>query len=152
MSARDRRRQVAAVATTLRDLRIELALLTHRVGSRVELRDLDLDCLDVITRYGPLTAGAVAARVGVHAATMTGVLSRLEAGGWITREPAPGDRRAVQLTSTTGRQGELYRLFEGMNSRLERICAAYSEDELATIVDFLRRAADAGAASVEELA
>jgi hypothetical protein len=38
---------------------------------------------------------ALARRIGVHLATMPGVLDRLEAGGWITRERAAEDRRGV---------------------------------------------------------
>jgi hypothetical protein len=38
---RERRRKVAAVTNALRDLRIELAVLNHRVGNQVELKDLD---------------------------------------------------------------------------------------------------------------
>ena len=44
---RERRRKVAAATNALRDLRVELAVLNHRVGNRVELKDLDFDCLDV---------------------------------------------------------------------------------------------------------
>src|SRR6187549_1099244 len=83
---RERRRLVNATKRALRDLRIELSVLNHRVGRRVELRDIDFDCLDVIVRHGPVTPTVLARRVGVHLATMTGILNRLEAGGWITRD------------------------------------------------------------------
>jgi len=132
-------------------LRIELAVLNHRVGTRVELRDLDLDCLDVIASSGPLTPSALAGRVGVHVATMTGILSRLETGGWITRTSVPDDRRAVLVGTTPDRQRELYGLFDGMNTRLEEICDRYSDDELDTIVDFLKHTVAAGQASSDDL-
>jgi DNA-binding MarR family transcriptional regulator len=148
---RARRRVVAAVARGLRDLRIELAVLNHRVGSRVQLKDLDFDCLDVVARQGPLTPSALAGRVGVHAATMTGILDRLEAGGWITRARAEDDRRTVLIETTPDSQRELYGLFDGMNTRLEEICARYSDAELGTIVDFLQATVDAGQASADEL-
>src|SRR5690348_172621 len=101
---RDRRRRETAVLSGLRDLRIELAVLNHRVGSKAELKDLDFDCLDVVARHGPLTPSALAARVGVHVATMTGILNRLEQGGWVTRTRSDDDRRAVVVTSTPDRQ------------------------------------------------
>jgi DNA-binding MarR family transcriptional regulator len=149
---RERRRRVAAAKSGLRDLRIELVVLNHRVGSRVELKDIDFDCLDVIARHGPLTPSALAGRLGVHLATMTGILNRLEAGGWITRDRAQDDRRAVVLTSTPDRQRELYGLFDGMNSRLDEICEEYSDEELDTIVGFLQRTVDAGRTSADDLA
>src|SRR5689334_7271316 len=100
MAGRDRRRTVTAVLAGLRDLRTELAVYSHRVGARVELKDVDFDCLDVIARHGPLTPTALAARLGVHVATMTGILSRLEEGRWIRRVPVEGDRRAVRIQAT----------------------------------------------------
>jgi DNA-binding MarR family transcriptional regulator len=148
---RERRRRVVAAGRGLRDLRIELAVLNHRVGTQVELRDLDFDCLDVIALSGPLTPSALAGRVGVHAATLTGILNRLEAGGWITRERVEGDRRAVLVRTTPEGQREIYGLFDGMQSRLESICDSYSDKELDTIVDFLERTVAAGQASSDEL-
>jgi DNA-binding MarR family transcriptional regulator len=136
----------------MRELRIELALLNHRVGSRVQLRDLDFDCLDVISRHGPISPTALAGRVGVHLATMTGVLNRLEKGGWISRDRASDDRRAVVLASPPDRQREIFAQFDGMNSRMGQVLAGYTDGQLDTIVDFLCRAADAGRAAADELA
>jgi len=148
---RERRRRLAAVTSGLRDLRIELAVLNHRVGGRAELRDVDFDCLDVIARSGPISPSALAARVGVHQATMTGILNRLEGGGWITRRPAEGDRRAVLVASTPDRQRDLYALFDGMNTRLQQLCDRYTDEELDTITDFLARTVAAGRDSSDEL-
>jgi len=150
--ARERRRKVAAATSALRDLRIELAALNHRVGARVQLRDLDFDCLDVISRFGPISPTALAARMGVHAATMTGVLNRLEEAGWVTRDRAQADRRAVVLSTAPGRGREIYAEFEPMNSRMGMIFAEYTDDELDTIVGFLHKTAAAGRASSEQIA
>jgi len=148
---RERRRRVTAVLEALRDLRTELAVYSHRVGARVELKNLDFDCLDVIARHGPISPTALAARVGVHAATMTGVLSRLEAAGWISRVPVEHDRRAVRVTSTPERQRELYGVLGGMQARMGEICAGYTDEQLATIADFLGRTVEAGRTSADEL-
>jgi DNA-binding MarR family transcriptional regulator len=82
---------------------------------------------------------------------MTGILTRLEAGGWITRTSVPADRRAVLVGTTPDRQRELYGLFDAMNTRLEEICEGYSDQELDTIVDFLQRTVAAGQASSDDL-
>ena len=152
MAGRDRRRKVTAVLNGLRDLRTELAVYSHRVGAHVELKDVDFDCLDVIARYGPLSPTALAARVGVHVATMTGILNRLEAGGWISRVPAVEDRRAVRVQTTADRQRELYGVLGGMNARMGEICEGYTDEQLETIADFLSRTVEAGRVSSDELA
>ena len=151
MADRERRRKSAAVLSALRDARIELAALNHQVGGRVELKDADFECLDVIARHGPIGPTALARRVGVHAATLTGILNRLEQGGWIVRDRVEGDRRAVTVKTTAQGQRELYALFGGMNTRMGEICDHFSDDQLEVIADFLRRTIDAGRASTDEL-
>lgn len=94
---RHRRRTSAAIKESLRELSVQLSLFNHQLSAHVDLRDIDLDCLDLIKRHGPLSPSALARRAGLHAATMTGILDRLEKGGWIVRERDPVDRRAVVL-------------------------------------------------------
>lgn len=151
-AARRRRRMTTEVKQSLRDLRIQLALLNHHVSGQVELRDVDLDCLDVISRHGPLNPSALARGAGLHPATMTGILDRLERGGWVARERDPSDRRAVVVRALRDRTTELMRLYAGMNRSMDDICAGYGEAELELLADFLRRAAEAGRTAAEELA
>jgi DNA-binding MarR family transcriptional regulator len=84
-----------AIKESLRELSIHLSLLNHHVGARLGLKDVDLDCLDLISRHGPLTPSVLARRAGLHPATMTGILDRLERGGRVARERDPSDRRAA---------------------------------------------------------
>ena len=151
MSDRERRRLVTATKRGLRDLRIELAVLNHRVGNRVELRDIDFDCLDVIVRHGPLAPSVLARRVGVHLATMTGILDRLEAGGWITRERLTDDRRRILVRGLPDRQRELLGHFAGMNTAMDELCDHYTDGQLEMIVGFLQRTTEAGRVSSADL-
>ncbi|WP_141549985.1 MarR family transcriptional regulator, partial [Nocardia farcinica] len=77
-------------------------------GGRVELRDVDWTCLDLIIRRGSISPTALARLTGLHPATLTGILDRLQKGGWIVRErdPESGDRRAVTLRAVRERNAE----------------------------------------------
>jgi DNA-binding MarR family transcriptional regulator len=150
-AARRRQRLTGAIKLALRDLRVQLAVLNYRVGSRLGVNDVDLDCLDLIARDGPLSPSALARHAGLHPATMTGILDRLERGGWIARERDPSDRRAVVVRALRERGGEVVRLYAGMNQSMDEICAGYDEAELEAISDFLRRVAEAGQRASNDL-
>jgi DNA-binding MarR family transcriptional regulator len=152
--ARRRRRATAQVKDALRTLRNQLSLLHHQVGGALDLKDVDLDCLELVARYGPVSPSALARRAGLHPATLTGVLDRLQRGQWITRErdPDAADRRAITVRALPGRNGELFRLYAGMNEALDQICADYTEAELDLLTDFLRRTNAAGQDATAELA
>lgn len=149
---RARRRRIAEAKRHLRDLRIELALLNHRIGARAEIRDADLDSLDLIARHGPISPTALARRTGVHLATMTGILDRLEKGGWIARVRVEHDRRAVLISAVPDRQRRIFELYGGMNDSLDAIFQDYSDDQVDLIAQFLSRCAEAGQSATHQLA
>src|SRR3954454_24987066 len=148
---RTKRRLTLDVRDSMRELSIQLDLLNHQVSQRLDLRDVDLDCLDLIGRHSPLGASALARLAGLHPATMTGVLDRLEMGGWIVRERSAEDRRAIVVRAAKDRGAEIYALYAGMNGSMERLLDDYTEAELSVIADFLSRARDAGEAATGEL-
>jgi DNA-binding MarR family transcriptional regulator len=133
----------AAIRHRLRALGIELSLLNHRVAAGLQLSDTDLDALNVISRYGPVSPRALAQRCGLHPATTTGVIDRLERGGWVSRERDPADRRGVLVRFVTGRGTEMAHLYAGMNASMREILDDYRDDELALIAGFLERTAEA---------
>lgn len=153
-ATRRRRRLTTGVKESLRELRIQLALLNYHVSAELELKNVDLDCLEMIARHGPLSPSALARRTGLHPATMTGILDRLQRGGWVTRERSADtpDRRAVAVRALRARTGEVFRLYEGMNSSMDAICARYTDAELELLSDFMRRATDASRGASEGLA
>ncbi len=151
-AAARRRRLTTQVKDALRDLRGELGMLNRRVGAHLDLKDVDLDCLDLVNRYGPLSPTALARRAGLHPATLTGILDRLERAGWLVRERDPADRRAVTVRARRERNGEVYQLLAGMNAAMDEICAGYDEAQLELIADFLARAAEAGRTATAKLA
>ena len=139
------------VRANMRELSLQLARLDQQVGRRLEMRPVDLDCLDIVSRHGPMGATALARAAGLHPATLTGVLDRLEKSGWIVRERDANDRRAVVVRAERERSRQLYELYRGVNASMEDFLTAYDETDLAVIADFLARAREACVVATEEL-
>jgi DNA-binding MarR family transcriptional regulator len=153
-TAEIRRRQqlTAEIRAALRELGIQLALLNHHVSARLKLNDVDLDCLNLVDSHGPLSPSALARRSGLHPATITGILDRLEGGGWVTRDRDPSDRRAVLVRALPDRNADLMRLYSGMNVSMNKLLARYNDTELELLADFLRRTTNAGQNAADEIA
>jgi DNA-binding MarR family transcriptional regulator len=150
--ARGRSRQVAAVRQALRELATQLSLLNQQVSGHLELRPGDIQCLDLIGSHGPLSPTALARLTGLHPATLTGILDRLERGRWITRDRDPADRRGVLIRPRHDRSRDILGLYADMNTSVGKISADYTDDQLELIAGFLRRVTDAGREAVGELA
>jgi DNA-binding MarR family transcriptional regulator len=146
-----RRRLTNAVKSSLRDLRVQLAMLNLQIADQLGLKQIDLDCLDILGRLGEQSPSGLARLAGLHPATMTGILDRLERDGWITRERQAADRRGVVIRLRRERSGEIYRQYDGMNHLLDEVCAEYTEHELEILGGFLARAQDAGRAATDRL-
>jgi DNA-binding MarR family transcriptional regulator len=145
--ARRRRRLIVEARTALREANTQLTFLNQQVGGCVELKGNDIECLDLIGRHGPMSPGELGRRTGLHPATLTGILDRLERGGWIARERSPADRRRVQLRALPTRARELIDLYAPMNATMDGIFDHYTAEQLETIGDFLNRTAEAARAA-----
>ena len=148
LSAKD---MAGEIKQSLRALRNQLSMLNRQIGARVDLKEVDHDCLDLIARAGAVSPTALAQKARMHPATVTGVLDRLARAGWISRDRTDADRRAVLVSARGDRIGEMVSLYAGMNRHMDDICASYSKAELEVIADFLRRTIDAGRHAAEEL-
>jgi len=125
------------ITDAIREMGVAMTVLNLRAGEQVGLRDVEMKALDVLMRDGAMSAKALGQRLGVHPATMTGILDKLENGGWVTRERDPDDRRVVLIQPVRERVGEIIRLFMGMNTLTIDMLDKYDTAQLQTIADFL---------------
>jgi DNA-binding MarR family transcriptional regulator len=141
---------VREVQYALRAMGMRLGRLNDAVAGLVDLKGGDIELLDHIGRVGPVSPGELAAQLHVHPATMTGILDRLEKGGWIVRERDSPDRRKVQLRAIRTRGPELVRLYAPMNTAIVEICASFTTEQLTAIRDFLVGIGTAAAEATDE--
>src|ERR1700745_294307 len=75
-----------------------MQLLGQMSAERIGINVTDLNCLNIVALTGPMTAGELARATGLTTASITGVLDRLEDGGFVRRERDPEDPRPVHVT------------------------------------------------------
>lgn len=127
---------VPSVRDAIRELRIELVILNDRVARSAKLQPRDLDILDVVDREGPCTPSQIADRIGWSRATVTGVLTRLEAEDWIERKINPSDGRSMTISST-GRFAELNAAYAAVDREVDD--RARAAEAAAFIVETTKR-------------
>jgi len=117
-------------------------LLHQAVADRLGLNTTDHKCLEMLIRSEhPLTAGDLAEQTGLTTGAVTGLIDRLERAGFVRREADPEDRRRVFVQPVPENFEAVGRLFEPMAEAFAGLCADYSDQELALVLDFLKRSA-----------
>jgi DNA-binding MarR family transcriptional regulator len=133
---------VAALDEALRETSALSVLFSQAVADRVGMNPTDLEALDILARNGPMTAGRLAELTGLTSGAVTGLVDRLERHGYAMREPHPSDRRRVIVRPLLERaERDLDPAYDGMRQAVEELLASYSDEQLAIILHFLRRAA-----------
>lgn len=85
-----------------------------------------------------LTAGALAARLGVKAPTMTRTIGRLEAQGFVARRPDGADGRLTVVHLTEAGRASLGQIAEAGRISERQAAEGLSEKEVRTLLKLLR--------------
>ena len=118
----------------------EVVLFNQAVADRLGMNPTDLQCLNVLGETGPVTAGRLAELTGLTTGAITGVVDRLERAGYARREADPDDRRRVIVVPLLDQAArEIGPLYDAMGRAFAELCARYSDEELALILDFITR-------------
>lgn len=110
------------------------------VSDRLGLNATDSKCLGLISHASaPVTAGWLAEQTGLTTGGITGILDRLERASLIERVKDPSDRRKVYIRLHPESQARFEPLYRPLQLAVQELLASYSEAELETIADFMRR-------------
>ena len=134
-------RRIEQALKEIRALDGELDLMDQAIADCLGINRTDAQCMDLISRLGPMTAGELAERVGLTPGAITAVLDRLERGHWIRRAHDTVDRRRVIVSSGPAEHAKMAPIFAGLRRSTRVVLARYTEEQLDLIADFLRRSA-----------
>src|SRR5215471_3245476 len=134
---RERADLEVAFAAGLRRTGALMQLMGTAAADKIGINATDLNCLNILSFSGHMTAGELARATGLTTASITGVIDRLEEAGFVRRERDPHDRRRVVVRLSLDKAvSEVASVFAPMLRDWREMASRYSDDELRLIVDF----------------
>ena len=131
----------------------DATVLFHaRAAEAFGLGASETKALGILQRFGPMTHRDLTERVGLKPASVTNMLDRLEAKGWVTRQKSDEDARRVLLTIVP-EKAEAYgeAVFGPLMARLEAVYDGYATAELHRIAEAFDAIAAAQEAAAREI-
>ena len=92
----------------------------------------------VVWIWEPIETRQIALEGGFSKATLTGVLSTLEARGWVTREKSASDGRLVLVRMTPAGRDLMEHLFPAFNQQEQHVVSPVEPDRRAELAEMLR--------------
>jgi DNA-binding transcriptional ArsR family regulator len=114
-----------------------MQLMGQAAADRIGINATDLNCMNILSFSGHLTAGELAKATGLTTASITGVVDRLEEAGFVHRERDAVDRRRVVVHLDVAKAlAAVGPIFGPMMGAWARMASQYTDDELRLIVQF----------------
>jgi DNA-binding MarR family transcriptional regulator len=136
----ERAELAAAFGAAIRKTGSLMQLMGQAAGDRIGINATDLNCLNILSFSGQMTAGELARATGLSTASITGVVDRLEEAGYVRRERDPRDRRRVVIRlMLEAALRDVASVFLPLMRDWQEMAAHYSDDELRLIVGYYDR-------------
>lgn len=97
----------------------------------------DARCLDIVDQHGSVTAGHLATEAGLTTGTVTAVIDRLVAKGFLRRAADPDDRRRVVIEKTELLDESASHYYGPLGIEAGPFLQRYSKAELELLTEFL---------------
>jgi DNA-binding MarR family transcriptional regulator len=131
-------RILAALLRTIAGVIVFNAQVADQLGLGVS----DMQFMTYLQLEGPLSPGRLAELSGLKSGTVTGVVDRLEAAGYVHRERDESDRRKVRVVLDEGKLNAAESPYQEKADDLQRVLDTFGDDELDVIARFLERLND----------
>jgi len=112
------------------------------MGEQFGLSATDSKALDLLDRFGPLSAGDLVERTGLASPSVTALIDRLESKGFVRRVRDAQDRRRVMVELVREGTRGLEQKFGNLKAEADELWAPYTIEQLEVILDFLQRSID----------
>ena len=119
-----------------------VVVFNAQVADQLGLGVSDMQFMTYLMQEGPLSPGRLSELSGFKSGSVTGVIDRLEAAGWVHRERDESDRRKVRVVLNAERLQSAESPYAGQAASLRRVLDGFAREELDVIARFLERLND----------
>jgi DNA-binding MarR family transcriptional regulator len=134
----ERAELIAALTTSMRRTIVETVLIFELLAQHIGINATDMQCLNILDFEGPVTAGRLAELTGLTTGAITATIDRLEKGSFVERVRDSKDRRRVVVRLLPLKQ-DGFEMFHTIYQLWVAHCEAFSDQELALVLDFLNK-------------
>ncbi|MFT7870414.1 MULTISPECIES: MarR family transcriptional regulator [Amycolatopsis] len=147
----ERTKLVEEVLLRSRELSTETVMFHTAIAATRGLSAVETKVLDYLARFGSQTPKELARLSGLAPASVTAMIDRLEGKGIVNREPHPDDRRKILIALDLRSIESGVHLWDHLVKGMHELCDRYTDDELRTIIGFVRTATALTHESTEKL-
>ena len=119
-----------------------VVVFNAQVADQLGLGVSDMQFMTYLMQEGPLSPGRLSELSGLKSGSVTGVVDRLEAAGYVHRERDESDRRKVRVVLDTERLQSAGSPYAGQAAHLRGVLDTFAGEELDVIARFLERLND----------
>lgn len=134
-----RARVVAELVRQVRAFIAGSSLFSAHVAEKLGIHPTDLQFLNILDLYGPLTPSELARLSGLTTGGVTVVVNRLERAGYVRRKASARDRRSVTIEIVPSRRRKVIANYEAVEARFRDMLIEFSHDDLETVLAFLEK-------------
>ncbi len=137
-----RKALLEAVFVSGRELSTAAVMFHTKLSELRGLSATEGKAIDILLRFGPMTAGEFGQHSGLAPASVTGLMQRLESKGIARRIKHDEDKRKVLIELIGDQVTAATPYFVDFMSGLTSLLDGYSDDDLRVIADYSAKAAE----------
>lgn len=151
MSDRDDDMLLRQLGHAVRRMGAQSVLSSAAMAKHFGLHPTDLEVLDLIFLRETVTAGALAAATGLTSGSVTALVDRLVARGYVARRRDEADRRRVLISVDRAATAPIEAAYEPRRIAMQALWSSFDHETLRLVTDFLTRSTDLLVRSTEEI-
>lgn len=114
-----------------------LVLFHQKVADRLGLTATEFKCFRLVEQLGPLSVTALSHEAGLQIGTVSGLIDRLEVGGFVRRQRDTIDKRRLDLVASPDACARANLLYREQGKAMAAFLEAFSERDFDLLMTFL---------------